>query len=224
MGSRSRKALLAALPLLVVLGCGHASDGTAPPAQTSPLSTSPAGAVERFAWALEHKDVVSIGRLLTNDVSWVRGGEDSTGRAVQTLHDRAWLLAAIGSMLDGVPGRHAPSDVSLLLDHDLSVHDDSRPGRDARFHKQVRTTIDLKVRDGDGMAAFEATGTALLFLTRGDSASIPPDLVARGMRPDSTTWWIDRFEDETIASGFAGVGKDPSLTRLLDFYYSRLTP
>jgi hypothetical protein len=57
---------------------------------------------------------------------------------------------------------------------------------------------------------------------------IPADLVARGFKPDSTAWWFDRYEDETIGVGGAPSATDPaqgfSLTQLLEIYYSRLTP
>jgi hypothetical protein len=51
----------------------------------------------------------------------------------------------------------------------------------------------------DSGNSVEVTGNALFFLTRGDSAQIPPELIARGLRPDSTRWWMDRMEDETLA-------------------------
>jgi hypothetical protein len=44
----------------------------------------------------------------------------------------------------------------------------------------------------------EAFGHLLCYVTRGDSAMTPGDLVARGVHSDSTRWWIDRIEDETI--------------------------
>ena len=66
--------------------------------------------------------------------------------------------------------------------------------------------MNLKVRIDDGNTV-EVTGNALFFLTRGDSAAIPQDLIARGLKPaagDTTSsqalrWWIDRWEDETLA-------------------------
>ena len=41
-------------------------------------------------------------------------------------------------------------------------------------------------------------GAASFYLVRGDSAQIPPDLQARGLRPDRSRWWIERWEDETL--------------------------
>jgi len=41
-------------------------------------------------------------------------------------------------------------------------------------------------------------GFANFFMVRGDSALIPADLAARGFRPDSTRWYIERWEDDTF--------------------------
>jgi len=37
------------------------------------------------------------------------------------------------------------------------------------------------------------------FVVRGDSAQIPPQLMARGFRPDTTRWYIERLEDTAAA-------------------------
>ena len=186
---------------------------------------------ETLAWAVGHKDVDMVAGLLADDFEWISASTDSAGNpARDSTGGREWVLAALTSLLRGVPGQHAPSDVTLQIDQNLRTRDDSRPGKDPRFHQQVRTSIDVKVRDGDTMNTLEVTGNALFFITRGDSAAIPPDLVARGVKPDSTAWWFDRFEDETIAgAGLAGraprpAGTNLTLTLLLQIYFTRLLP
>jgi len=56
--------------------------------------------------------------------------------------------------------------------------------------------VELKVDVEEGNT-LEVTGHALFFLTRGDSAVIPAELIARGFRPDSLRWWIDRWRNQT---------------------------
>ena len=76
---------------------------------------------------------------------------------------------------------------------------DTRPGKDPKYHKQVRTSFDLSVRTEGNL--FEVSGNLLFFAVRGDSAAIPAELRARGVGPDSTRWWFERMDDETLSGG-----------------------
>jgi hypothetical protein len=101
-------------------------------------------------------------------------------------------------MFIGSAERAPAEQITLLFDKNLQPFPDSRPGKNSKWHKQIRTTVDLKVRIDSGNTV-EVTGNALFFLTRGDSAAIPQELASRGFKPDSLRWWIDRWEDETLA-------------------------
>jgi hypothetical protein len=71
--------------------------------------------------------------------------------------------------------------------------------------------VNLKV-DIDEGNALEVTGFALFYVVRGDSAAIPPELYSRGFRPDSLRWWIERWEDETLApEGLVAIGDGLSM-------------
>jgi hypothetical protein len=98
---------------------------------------------------------------------------------------------------------------------------DTRPGKDPRWHKWVRTSVNLKVRIDSGNTV-EVTGNALFFVTRGDSAAIPAELRSRGAKPDSARWWIDRWEDETLSGTGAPSATNPTrnntLFRILELY------
>ena len=117
----------------------------------------------------------------------------------------------------------------LSLDPNLLPYPDTRPGHDPRVHKTIRTSFDLVVVDSTSSHIFEATGQSLFFLTRGDSTATPADQVALGAHADSTRWWIDRWEDETIGTvGAGGAHANPAhhttLWQVLRFYLDRLGP
>ena len=83
---------------------------------------------------------------------------------------------------------------------------------------------DGKVRFTDPSRMVEITGSLLFFLTRGDSAAIPQQLIDRGLKPDSTRWWLDRMEDETLAGAGVSYAAQPSkrntFAALLEYFHS----
>jgi len=209
-----------ALVLVVAAGLGAscATRTVAPPAsETAPSANSPANALRRFEWAMNHKDADMIRGLLADHLVLVSAGLDSAGNPSRgPYHDRTWLCTALAALVD------TAASVRLLLDQDLFTVPDSRPGHDPKWHQQVRSALDLTV---DGPAGrFEVTGNLLLFVTRGDSAEIPLDQLERGARPDSTRWWLDRFEDETLGAMALPAATEPSqsltFTTVLEYFYS----
>jgi hypothetical protein len=207
-------------------GCSHSTIATAPPADTPPAATSPSGAVKRFEWAMEQGDVNTITGLVAEDFQLYSAGVDSAGTPTRTgPQDRAWFLAAISAMLDGVPGLYGPGKVSLRLDQNLIAFPDTRSGHSPRVHKQLRTAIDLIVRDASARSSYEVAGSLVVFVTRGDSAAIPPGLLARGVKADSTTWWFSGLEDDTIAGPEPPLpSKGLSFAQLLERYHDHLAP
>jgi hypothetical protein len=128
------------------------------------------------------------------------------------------------NMFVGSAERPPAEQITLLFDKSLVPFADSRPGKDPKWHKQIRTSVDLKVRIDSGNTV-EVTGNALFFITRGDSAAIPKELISRGFKPDSLRWWIDRWEDETLGgpeivamrAGRARVSSGPLRMSMADF-------
>ena len=51
-----------------------------------------------------------------------------------------------------------------------------------------------------GDQSFRITGSALFFVTRGDVAQIPDEMVQKGFRPDRNRWYVERWEDQTLES------------------------
>jgi hypothetical protein len=86
---------------------------------------------------------------------------------------------------------------------------DSRPGKTYPCHLEIRIGVTLSIDTGDRV--YNVTGSARFFVVRGDSASIPADLAARGVRPDPRRWWIERWDDETAGGGYDGNGVENAM-------------
>jgi hypothetical protein len=66
--------------------------------------------------------------------------------------------------------------------------------------------------DGDGPQVYMLTGRFTFFCVRGDSVAIPPELASAGVGPDSTRWWIERWEDATTTATEPGMHPAPART------------
>ena len=166
---------------------------------TAPTPNSPQNAVKLFEWCWVNRGVDEYRELFTDDYVFISAGTDSAGnqsREIQARRDDEVQTAE--NMFIGSAERAPAEQITLLFDKNLVPFPDSRPGKNSKWHKQIRTSVDLKVRIDSGNTV-EVTGNALFFLTRGDSAAIPQELINRGFKPDSLRWWIDRWEDETLA-------------------------
>jgi len=165
----------------------------------APTPNSPQNAVKLFEWCWVNRGVEEYRQLFTDDYVFISANPDSAGnsnRDIQARRDDEVQTAE--NMFIGSAERPPAEQITLLFDKNLVPFPDSRPGKNSKWHKQIRTSVDLNVRIETGNTV-EVTGSALFFLTRGDSAAIPAELIARGFKPDSLRWWIDRWEDETLA-------------------------
>ena len=189
-----RVTIAAALGMSTALAAGCSTKIVAPPpVDEPPAASSAAGAVQRFAWGFDHKDVEVVRGLLSDDFLFITSGTDSAGNPSRAPYDRSWFLVALAALGD------SSSTVSFIVDQNLVPFPDTRLGKVSKYHEQIRTSVHASVRFTDPNGNVEITGNLLFFLTRGDSASIPPELIGRGAKPDSTRWWLDRIEDETLA-------------------------
>jgi hypothetical protein len=169
----------------------------------APTPNTPQNAVKLFEWCWVNRGVDEYRELFTDDYVFISAGTDSAGnpsREIQARRDDEVQTAE--NMFIGSAEKSPAEQITLLFDKNLIAFPDSRQGKNPIWHKQIRTSVDLKVRIDSGNSV-EVTGNALFFLTRGDSAAIPAELKARGFGPDSLRWWIDRWEDETL--GGSGV-------------------
>ena len=214
-----RFTIAAALGMGTALAVGCSTKIVAPPpVDEPPAASSPAGAVQRFAWGFNHKDVEVVSGLLTDDFQFISVATDSAGNPSRVPYDRSWFLVALAALRD------SSSTVSFIVDQNLMPFPDSRVGKNPAFHKQVRSSVHVSVRLKAPDGSVDITGNLLFFLTRGDSAAIPQELIDRGVKPDSTRWWLDRMEDETLAGAGVSYAAQPSkrntFAALLEYFRS----
>ena len=171
----------------------------------APAPNTPENAVKLFEWCWVNRGVEEYKELFTDDYIFQSAELDSAGNTTRdVLTRRNDEVETAENMFVGNAERAPAAKITLSFDQNLVPFDDTRAGKVGKWHKTIRTAVELKVDVEEGNT-LEVTGHALFFLTRGDSAVIPPDLIARGFKPDSLRWWIDRWEDETIGSGGGAV-------------------
>ena len=204
--------------VLLLPGCDRAGRPMAP-VTTPPVADSPAHAVRVLEWSFANRDPEVLEGLFADDLAYVTAAVDSTD-AVE-VWDRSRLLNSIVVFFRGDPTGPAPaSKLSLVFDQSLRAQPDPRPGRAADVHQAIRTAVDFKVVHADEGVS-EVTGHVLFYLTRGDSAEVPLELMTR-LAHSSSRWWISRIEDETLPSG--GLAPNPagatSLSDVLRRYWN----
>ncbi len=199
---RARQPLLAGLAAVFLAtglaACSHHSPNAPAVVSTPPLDT-PVHVLQAFKYAYENRDLALFSRLFSEDFVFAFAETDSAGSG---FRNRPWmledeLLSATHLFAGGGP--EPPADrISLDFTNVLTDFPSSRPGDDPKWHREIRAEVNLRITRGQSL--LEVRGAGLFFFVRGDSAAIPADLAAQGERPDSTRWWIDRWEDETASS------------------------
>ena len=163
-------------------------------------ATAPVSAVRLLEWCWDHRSLDAYDTLLSDDFFFVCAATDSSGSAFLG-HGLARVDEIERARRLFVGGGTAPpaNSISLQLDQNLISQQDTRPGKqDTTYHQEIITSVVLKIDTEE--ESFQVTVAARFFLVRGDSALIPHELVARGFRPDTTRWYIERWEDESLTS------------------------
>ncbi len=191
-------AFLALAGALAVAGCGGGSKSTAPVVPTPPSPTSPANVVARFAWGWNHMDKESFRQILTGDFAFAFAAADSAGNPFPN-HEfgRDTLLTCVQHIFSGGGTEPKADRITLTLDPNLIVINDTRPGKNPTWHKQITTSVNFYLRADS--TEYRIGGNARFFVVRGDSAVIPADLAAQGVGPDPNRWYMDRWEDLTLS-------------------------
>lgn len=206
--------VIGAVLTLGVGGCLNSGDGSAfswllrprgVRTSAEPTPNSPSAALRLLEWSYNNKAISGCRDLFTADYRFYFSPLDSAGVAYR---ETPWvrddeLISTTHLFVGGTADQPPASSISLSFDRTLLVQPDPRfvPWDPAgRWHKRIRTQVGLNLRTSDG-AAMDISGAARFYLVRGDSAAIPADLVTRGFRPDSTRWWIGRWDDETLQAG-----------------------
>jgi hypothetical protein len=84
------------------------------------------------------------------------------------------------------------------MESDPTVLADDRPGKDPRWHRRIETPFVAVVQTPDRQ--YRVLGIETFYFVRGDSACIPQELRDKGYGPDSTRWWIARWEDYSVTT------------------------
>lgn len=116
----------------------------------------------------------------------------------ELLTDDFRFICSLGDSAGGSSSLPA-SITRLTLDKNFFVvpdptHISSDPT--GRWYRTIRTQVLLQIESADGHA-IEISSAAIFYFVRGDLALIPDELKQRGFGPDSSRWYIRRWEDET---------------------------
>ena len=168
-----------------------------------PTPNSPQNVVRLFEWCWKNRDITVYSEIFTDDFRFIFALGDSAGNLFRDEPVNREMELNIARNLFVGGGSAAPATSILLnLDPTLRASADSRPGKNARWHNEIVTSVDLDIKTEDGVE-YRIMGNARFFVVRGDSAMIPATL---GFRPDSTRWYIDQWNDETLqGAGTAAV-------------------
>ena len=182
---RGTLALLVGAWMVASGGCSS-SVTTAPPGLGTPFPppSSPAATMRSFQWSWENRSLTQYRGLFDATL-----GESCDSTAV--AWNRNDELQSFDHMIEGGGALAVPDRIRLDFSA-VTAAPDTRPGRDPRWHQIASSPFQLAL-SGAGMSPVRLVGTALFEVVRGDSASIPGELTAQGVTPDSTRWYIARM-------------------------------
>ena len=164
-----------------------------------PAAATPVDALRRLEWSWKHRALEPSRDLFTCDYEFLFAPGDSAGIR---FRDRPWTRPDeidFARHLFETGSATAPpaSYVALDMENDPPALPDDRPGKDPRWHRRIETPF-VAVVEAPGRE-FRVLGIERFYFVRGDSACIPQELRDRGYGPDSTRWWIERWEDHSVS-------------------------
>lgn len=183
-------------------------------ASPPPTPSTPQGIIRLFEWCWNNKAVAEYKEVFTDDFRFQFGNGDS---AVSQIHQDYFtredeIIIAQNAFVSGSALKPPAIRVELSLDPTLLPLDDDRPGHLPRWHQVINSQVRLVIVTED--EELNVQGPVKFYVVRGDSAVIPDELKAR-FGPDSTRWWIDRWEDYTLGAAGTRAVRDPGSLRSL---------
>lgn len=165
-----------------------------------PVPIDPRSTLLLFKWCWENRSIEDYRELFTDDYIFVFAETDSAGNA---FRDTPWTredeMISQTNLFVGGSASEPPADrITLEFTNTLNTFGSTFPGHDPNWHKTIRAEVYLRVTRGE--STLEVRGPGLFFFVRGDSAAIPDEIRDR-VAADSTRWFIERWEDETVSSG-----------------------
>jgi hypothetical protein len=165
-----------------------------------PEPNSAEGVIRLFEWCYNRRDISRYKELFTADYRFYFALGDSAGNLFRDIPvDRETEVRMARNMFVGGGAEPPANSVVLNLDPTLRPVDDSRAGKNPKWHQEIVTGVYLSIRTESN--AWDIQGSARFFVVRGDSALIPAEL---GFKQDSTRWYIDQWNDETLGSTGGG--------------------
>ena len=194
--NRSRGRFLAVLLLIVVIGaCGKSrSKTTEPEVPVPPTPDSPRNALALLEYSWEQRSVESYRNVFTADYQFDFAPSDSANGVVISRDGE--LAFANHLFVTGTAGHPPATSIYFSLDPNLVFGADDRPGRNPRWHQRVTSYVRVNVNTSG--TDYSVLDHGIFYLTRGDSAQIPAELVTAGVTPDSTRWFVDHWTDDTF--------------------------
>jgi hypothetical protein len=166
--------------------------------EPAPIPNTASNILNLFAWCWNHRAIDEYSEVFTDDFEFQFAATDSAGNAFtgRALFRQEELDTARHLFVEGTATEPPASSINLILDKTFVAFPDSRPGKAYPWHQEIRTQVTLSIDAGEQQ--YRILGHARFFVTRGDSAKIPQELINRGFRPDINRWYIERWEDETV--------------------------
>jgi len=180
----------------------------------SPTVAPPTEVLRRFADSYRERSIGRYRELFTDDYLFRSPSSAGTPHPCSPLAVESEVLFASDFFGDGSGGVPGATFARVTFDGVLvAVPDPDHLGSDpgGRWHRAVSTGMVLHARFTD-RTAVDIKSAARFTLVRGDSAILPQELLLRGFGPDSTRWWIRRWDDLTLVATGA-VAQTPA-----DFY------
>jgi hypothetical protein len=207
-----RSTLTMPLFALVLVSCStqHATSPTSPDgARSSAVSVQGRTSTPETSLESWRRDFLGQLRTRTTDdfIFHFETGDPAANAAPAGMFLREDLLQAVEHLLHGGGASFSAERVRFDLGGNAVVQPDPGAG-DPRLHRVAHVPLRAIVRETGPGGVRERTveGFALFHLVRGDGALIPNDLVQQGYKPDSTTWWLRGWEDETLPADARGHG------------------
>ena len=175
-----------------------------PPPDVPATATTPGLALRRLEWSWKHRAVEPCRDLFTCDYEFAFAPGDPAGeRFVGRPWTRPDEIDFLRHMFEtGSAGVPPASYVGLDMEDDPPALPDDRPGKEPRWHRRIETPFVAVVEAPE--REFRVLGIERFYFVRGDSACIPQELRDHGYSPDSTLWWIERWEDYWVTTEPAG--------------------
>ena len=191
----------AALVCFLVTGCASHRHPTAPASEPFAGAPSDTAAIRLFVYCWNHRDARDYATLFTRDFQFVFALGDSAGQLFSGREiDQPEMLRIAHNMFVGGDAQPPMTNVNLQVDQILQFSGD--PGA---AHRRLTTNVNLHITANE---PYDVYGQARFVLVRGDSAALPDTLLHLGIRPDSTRWFIQEWDDET-ANAPAGAHTAP---------------